>query len=1017
METRVLVVLVATNGASWLKECLAGIAGQTHGPLDVVAVDNASGDGSRARLEKAFGKANVVALDRRAGYARAVAAGVKAAGERAAAADAFLFVHDDCAMDPGAVAALVDALGYEDVGIVGAKLVEWDNPEMLQSTGLSIDRYARAFDPLEKGELDQGQHDRVKEAMWVSSACMLVRRAVVERIGLFDQRFVLFRDDLDFCWRARLAGFKVAYVGAARARHAAASARDVRDGWGRGRTRYFIERNLLAALVKNYSRPRLALYLPVAIALGFGAALLDVASGRRREAGQIVEALRWNLAHAPSSIRARARSQRARTTPDAEVMRLTYRGAHRVRSLAERAFERVAGEPAEGLEEAEGLAAPGERLRPRIRDRIRAHPVGSAAIVLTVLYLIGSRHLLMGGGLAGADMPPFPDAPGDFFRSYFSGWRSAGTGSAGPAPAASFLAGALSIVTLGSTWIAQRLLVAALIPIAGLTASRLAAALGCGPGARRVAAFAYALSPTALSALSDGRISDLVLAAAAPGLCVPLLRAAGFAPWTGWRALTVPAAGLAVAAAFAPWAIPLVAGAGVVFAAAAAASGHAHHAVRTICAGAAVAAAALIALFPWSIELFRDGSAFGIGGAGSGVPAEDLVRLVPVAGSPVPAWIATVFPLAAAAGLALAPKERDAAARALAIAGAVAVALAWAASRGVPWIATRPAQPLAVAAVATAALAAVGAEGARARLAARGFGATQVAATAMAIALAFAVAAGGVWLVRGSRPGLVASGALAPAFLASDRAAFGEFRVLWIDGDPARVRADLAPAAGETFVSYAERRAGAGQDALDRLLAGIAAGRIDAGGRQLASFGVRYVFVRPTAAPSLGQTLARQTDLRFVQRFNDTQVFANDAWIPVAASVGAPGWTAASSARGSLAPIAIAAAESNPLRGDGFARVSSDVYAGSVREGAKRVLLATTFDARWRLIVPDAGKRASAERSFGWANGFAAAAAGRAAVVWEGQGRHRFLLLGQLAILVAIGVGWSRRVALERGER
>ncbi|HLF23375.1 MAG TPA: glycosyltransferase family 2 protein, partial [Burkholderiales bacterium] len=345
----VLLVLVATNGASWLPDTIASIKSQTHEHLTVVAVDNASKDSSRALLQKAFGKESVVSLERRAGYARALVAAMKAAGDRAKNAGAFLLLHDDCAMEPGTVAALLDSLSYEGVEIAGPKLAEWDDPEVLQEAGLSIDRYARIFDPLERGELDQGQYDQVKEVLWVSSACMLITRSLVERIGFFDARFVLFREDLDFCWRARIAGAKVAFCGTTKARHAAASLRNLRDGWATGRVRYFVERNMLASMIQNYSRATLVLVLPVAVLFALGSALLYLATGRRSAAGQILEAVRWNAVHVAGTIRARARAQRVRTVADSEVTKLAMRGAHRVRSLAERIFERVAGEPAEGL--------------------------------------------------------------------------------------------------------------------------------------------------------------------------------------------------------------------------------------------------------------------------------------------------------------------------------------------------------------------------------------------------------------------------------------------------------------------------------------------------------------------------------------------------------------------------------------------------------------------------------------------------------------------------------------------
>ncbi|MGH2726145.1 MAG: glycosyltransferase family 2 protein, partial [Actinomycetota bacterium] len=135
-NSSVLVLLVASNGDPWLREVIEGIRNQTHDDIAVIAVDNASTDGSRKLLEKAFGRDNVVGLDRRVGFGRALAAALKVVAERAIPADAFLILHDDAVMDPESVESMLDAMTRERVGIVGAKLVEYDQPEVLQEVGL-----------------------------------------------------------------------------------------------------------------------------------------------------------------------------------------------------------------------------------------------------------------------------------------------------------------------------------------------------------------------------------------------------------------------------------------------------------------------------------------------------------------------------------------------------------------------------------------------------------------------------------------------------------------------------------------------------------------------------------------------------------------------------------------------------------------------------------------------------------------------------------------------------------------
>ena len=139
-----------------------------------------------------------------------------------------------------------------NAGVLGPKLVGWDDPNQLQEVGWWIDRAAYATSPVEDREIDQGQHDHLSEVFFVSTAGMLVRRQALEVAGGFDPRMPAFRDDLDLCWRVHLLGGKVLVVPQARVRHSAPPrwAPGTSRGVSRNRTRYLIERHALAALLK-----------------------------------------------------------------------------------------------------------------------------------------------------------------------------------------------------------------------------------------------------------------------------------------------------------------------------------------------------------------------------------------------------------------------------------------------------------------------------------------------------------------------------------------------------------------------------------------------------------------------------------------------------------------------------------------------------------------------------------------------------------------------------------------------
>ena len=1004
-DPSILVLLVATDGAAWLPEVLKGLRAQQYRPIKVLAVDNASADGSGAILAKAFGVRRIVSLERRIGYGRALAAGLKIATERRLDADAFLILHDDAALGPGAVESMVRTMQTTGAGIVGAKLLEWDNPLWLQDFGQTTDRYGRAVPRVERGEIDQGQYEQVEEVLYATSATLLVARELVEKVGLFDPRFVAMRDDFDLSWRARIAGYKTVVDPGAVVRHASAVQRELRDSPVRGRTRYFYERNMIATLIKNYSLPRLAIALPFTILLTLVNSLLYFLTGRRSSAVQVLQALQWNLAHLPSTLRARARAQRNRTEHDAVVTDLMHHGVTRLRAQFERAVEKVVGEVDEGPEDEL------EKPRPRFVDRVRAHPVGSLLVLAVVLGLVGARGLFFSQQIAGVDLLPFPSSMRSFFTEFVSGWRGPAAGGAGPATPGLVILGILSFITFGSGWLAQRVLLLGLPLVGALSMHRLCLALGMKDRGRRLAVVAYAASPLMLAAFGGGRLPDLVLLAFAPALLIPLVRAAGLAPEGGWRSVASGITWLAVATALAPWSVAFFAGTGILIAALCAGMRKTTTGV-VLARTATIVGGALILLLPWSAELFRAGSPLGAGG---GDPQRTMTDILALSAGPIralPLAVAFGLPVAGLAGLLGAPAQRRRAAAIFTGVAFVSIGVAWAVARGVPWIAPRPELPLIGAAVAWCVLAGIGFDAAASRLRARAFGLPHLVAGIAGIVLLVQIAASAGWIARGDHPGLVASGALIPSFLAEQAVQKGPFRVAWVDGTLDAPRVALSGPAGQTMLQFLQRPTGAAAADLRRTFAAIASGETESGGRLLATFGVQYVIVRPTADPLLGAAVARQIDLALSQRFNHAIVYVNEAGLPIATTVSTPGWTQASASTFA----AVAGAEASPRAGPGLLQTGGTGFRGSAAPTAKEILLAEDFSPSWRARVD--GKPLTPQRSFGWATRFVLGPnPNHIVVTWPGQRWHRGALVLELLLVIGVAIRWSQRAARERGER
>lgn len=220
--------MVAHNGSDYLPRTLAALAGQTR-PADVViGVDTGSQDNSAALLEGALGKASVTRISAgKTGMGTAVTAGLAALAPwdqkaQDAASEWIWLLHDDAAPAPEALAELLQAVERApSVTVAGCKQLDWDVQRRLIDVGLSTSRWAERLTLIEADELDQGQYDGRSDTFAVNSAGMLVRRDVWEHLKGFDRALPGTGDDVDFCWRNRLAGHRVVVVPSAKMFHVA----------------------------------------------------------------------------------------------------------------------------------------------------------------------------------------------------------------------------------------------------------------------------------------------------------------------------------------------------------------------------------------------------------------------------------------------------------------------------------------------------------------------------------------------------------------------------------------------------------------------------------------------------------------------------------------------------------------------------------------------------------------------------------------------------------------------------
>lgn len=226
--------------------------------LEVIVVDNASGDGSVERIAKEFPDARMVALEENRGFA----AGCNA-GAQAATGQYIAFLNNDSRPDPEWMSAAAAALDRDgSVACVASKVLDWEG-ELVDFVDAGLGFYGHGF-KLHAGEPDDPAYDREADVLFASGAAMVVRASTFREVGGFDERYFLFFEDVDLGWRYWLLGYRVRYVPASLTYHR--HHRSV-GALSAAQEDYLLERNALYTIFKNYDDENLDRALSAALVL------------------------------------------------------------------------------------------------------------------------------------------------------------------------------------------------------------------------------------------------------------------------------------------------------------------------------------------------------------------------------------------------------------------------------------------------------------------------------------------------------------------------------------------------------------------------------------------------------------------------------------------------------------------------------------------------------------------------------------------------------------------------------
>lgn len=314
IEAREVTLAVLNyNGREFLEVIMPSIAAQTVQGFRVHVLDNASSDDSLAYLAEHWPDARVLPAAENLGVTRNMARAITTCETPYVS-----ILNNDIELHERWLEELLAELdAHPEAAAVDAKMLAYHQREVIDGVG---DSMARTGHPTRRGEheVDRGQYDEPCEVFTVSGGCALYRMSAFAQVGNYDEDFGAYYEDVDWGFRARLAGLTNRTAPQAVAYHMGSATNDRKPGGYADR----IVCNMIVVTLKNLPGPLLWRWAPRIV---FFQAKLLLFHIRWRRGRSHVRGLWWALRSLPATLRKRRAIQRARVADAADIARVIGR--------------------------------------------------------------------------------------------------------------------------------------------------------------------------------------------------------------------------------------------------------------------------------------------------------------------------------------------------------------------------------------------------------------------------------------------------------------------------------------------------------------------------------------------------------------------------------------------------------------------------------------------------------------------------------------------------------------------
>ncbi|KKR81017.1 MAG: Glycosyl transferase family 2 [Candidatus Daviesbacteria bacterium GW2011_GWA1_41_61] len=336
-KSLVSVIIINWNGGEVFKNCLQSLSKIDYQNWELIVVDNGSSDDSQllvTQVKLPYKRNQLIQNNLNLGFALANNQGAKKAQGKY-----LLLLNNDTMVEPNFLSKMVTKMEADpSLGVLQPKICLMDKPDYLDNAGSFLTKIG-FWDHWGFLEKDGVAFSKEREIFSAKGACMLIRKEVIDKVGLFDEDFVSYFEESDFCWRVWLAGYKVLFYPQVKIYHKVGftiKRLDVFD------INYHYYKNRICSLIQNLETKNLLTVFTSHLFISVGIAVVFLLRRNLNNFFMVFRAILWNVFNLPKILSKRSLVQKMRVVGDDELFAWAMHGVDWRKHFGD--FKRVEGD-------------------------------------------------------------------------------------------------------------------------------------------------------------------------------------------------------------------------------------------------------------------------------------------------------------------------------------------------------------------------------------------------------------------------------------------------------------------------------------------------------------------------------------------------------------------------------------------------------------------------------------------------------------------------------------------------